>query len=422
MNIQELTVLQEMSVTKDISFLEQFNIDFLVSKEARFIVSKWIEDNSLLEEVNLRRYIKNNNANIEDSLIKSVYSEPMHNFKSCLKILQDDWLLKGMDTKLQEMKDLIKKGEPNVIRVELSKWLETLPNFNKEEKKLTDNVSNTNELLVKIHTRKRPSVENLLAMKKTLIVVGGYSGHHKTNCALDMLDNALEANITSDPNFTVVFFSKEMDYEEIRDRLFAKKLQIPVQDVLKRKVDVPKMIANFEKKFPKWNTNFKIVAPEQFRSINDLGRLLIKYKPTVWSLDYLQLAALTSADSANEQNPRVMEWISACKLFARVLPNLGIILSQLRKKSEQRATWFPRLDDLEWSGLTQQLAHSIGLCFWPYKVQPRRCEFNWYTVAWQKNRNGSIFNEILEVNPEMCDFRQNREYLKEGVNAAYFNL
>ena len=422
MNIQELTVVQQICRTKDISFLEQFNIDFLISKEARFIVSKWIEDNSLLEEVNLRRFIKNNNANIGEEVIRSVYSKPVHSFKSCLKILQDDWVLNKMDGFLTEMKDKIRKGDPNTIRIEMAQWLEGLPDFNEKEKKLTDDVSETNDLLVKIHTRRRPSLEYLLAMKKSLIVVGGYSGHHKTNCALDILDCALEANIGLDPNFKVVFFSKEMDFEEIRDRLFAKKLQIPVQDVLKRKVDVPKMIAEFERKFPKWNTNFKIIAPEKFRSVNDLGRILVKYKPTVWALDYLQLAALTSADNANEQNPRVMEWISACKLFARVLPNLGIILSQLRKKSETRATWFPRLDDLEWSGLTQQLAHSIGLCFWPYKVQPQRCEFTWYTVAWQKNRNGGIFNEILEVNPEMCDFQQKAEYLRQGVHAEYFKL
>lgn len=422
MRLEELTVLQHIAQNKDLPFLEQFNVDYLVDKIARHIFGKWSLDKTMLEEITFRRYVSTSGVQVTDELIRSIWRNPIsHSLQACAKNLHDDYVTGRMYKILDESMEKLKKGDPYAVKEDITSHFHNIPTLETEgEKKLTDDIDEDNQLLVKVATFKRPATRHLITMKKTMIVYGGYSGHHKTNITLDFLDNALEAN-KDNPNFKVAFFSKEMDYEEIRDRLFAKKLGLNIKRVLTREIRIKEYVQKFQDQYPLWDTNFKIISPDSFTKIHHVGELLYKHKPDVWALDYLQLAALGGSGNAERQNASVMEWIAACKVFVRTMPNLGVVVSQLRKRGENRVIWFPRLDDLEWSGLTQQLAHSIGLCFWPYKVN-EECRADWYCIAYQKNRNSAIFKEVLQVFPDTCDFRSEPAFLRKGAYSEYFDM
>jgi replicative DNA helicase len=156
-------------------------------------------------------------------------------------------------------------------------------------------------------------------------------------------------------------------------------------------------------KYPYLEQNFIIVDGTKFRNATDVSRIINTFRPTVWGLDYIQYFAQISAGNALEQNRNVMEVMATMKVLTETTDSLGIMLSQLRKKDKNSLIHFPRVDDLEWSGLIKQLSRNIGICFWPYKIK-QTADINWFTVSWQKVRYGKLFNEVFKVYPEYCNF------------------
>jgi replicative DNA helicase len=127
---------------------------------------------------------------------------------------------------------------------------------------------------------------------------------------------------------------------------------------------------------------------------------------------------MSAGNNAEMQNKNVMEAIATIKILTEVTNSLGIVLSQLRKKNDNRQTHFPRVDDLEWSGLTKQISDVVGLCFWAWKINSDTAQMNWYTVSWQKVRDADPFNEVLWVMPEICDFKRHPQ---PNIGREYFN-
>lgn len=322
----------------------------------------------------------------------------------CTDIIEEKWKLRELESKLMDVHARMFTGSLIDVHTELIAYFHQ--NAVKKEliKSLDEDFESENKDLIEFGST-RPALNKLGALKNTVITIGGDSSHHKTNQLLDILIRALLHNYPKNPDFKVMLFSGEMSWSRIRDRIFAKMLQIELEKVTRRHVQPHQIVGEFQEKYPALVSNFYLISPSQFRSMSDLNSLVASYKPDVWGLDFLQyFAQMSAGNNAEQQNKNVMEAIAQIKILTEITNSLGIILSQLRKKSEQRLLHFPRMDDLEWSGLTKQISDIVGLCFWPYKINPSTAQMNWYTVSWQKVRDSEPFNEVLWVKPEFCDF------------------
>lgn len=332
----------------------------------------------------------------------------------CIDIIEEKYRLREFEKKLLTIHENMFSGTVEEVQTQLITYFHSTATTKERLKSLDEDFELVNKDILEFGNE-RPGLNKLYALRDTVITIGGDSSHHKTNQLLDILIKGLLHNYKTNPNFKVMFFSGEMSWKRIRDRIFAKMLQIDLADVSKRTRSPESMKAEFMEKYPMLlSENFILVPPTKFRSVSDLSSLVVRHKPDIWGLDFLQYFAQQSAgNNAEQQNKNVMEAIATIKILAEVTNSLAIVLSQLRKKSEQRQTHFPRIDDLEWSGLTKQISDVVGLCFWPYKISPVNADINWYTVSWQKVRDGDPFNEVLQVIPEYCDFKPHPTPLRD---------
>lgn len=337
-----------------------------------------------------------------------------------IDIIEEKYQLRQIEGKLVNIHSTMFEKSVADIETDLITYFHKYHSNKTEIKSLSEDFEDDNTDLIEFGPS-RPALNKLGVMKSTVMTIGGDSSHQKTNQLIDILVNALVHNYPINPDFTVMMFSGEMSWKRIRDRIYAKMLGIEHEKIKSRKnMGMSSREVNdlFNMKFPYFKDHFHLIDPKQFRTVADLSRLVIQYKPDIWGLDFLQyFAQMSAGNNAEQQNKNVMEAIATIKILSEVTNSLAIILSQLRKKSEQRQTHFPRIDDLEWSGLTKQISDIVGMCFWPYKIQQTVDDMRWFTVSWQKVRDAEPFNEVLQSWPEICDFKK---HPNPQVGSKYF--
>jgi len=346
-------------------------------------------------------YIKNLFENINYRRVDEEYLEAVN-------IVKRKYQQRQLEAKLMEIHSNIYDKSLEETKMELLQQLSVIKSELKH-KNLLDELGLENEDLIKFSDT-RPALNELAPLRKTLMVIGGDSGHHKTNQVLDILLRALEAN-RDDPKFKVGFFSAEMSFDRIRERILSRILHIPLINLKRRKVDLDEIRSKMKNEYSELLDRFIIIPPADFKTTSDISALVSSYNLSVWGLDFLQYFAYLG-NKKNSQNENVMEAISNIKAIAHLTNSLGIIISQVRKKSESRIRQFPMIDDLEWSGMIKQIADIIGMCFWAIKIKSwyggitnkKPVNKEVYIVSWQKNRDGADFNEVLRVIPEFCTF------------------
>lgn len=361
-----------------------------------------------------------------DYLLDTVGNLDIHrSFEDAKDIIEHKYLQRKVAEKLKDIQDKIYITDLKDLQAELMQYFYNLGVQKEQLKSIYEDYKEINEELLDVGTAR--DLYKLSPLRKTIMVLGGDSAHHKTNQCIDILIQFLKANYSKNPKFKVLFFSAEMAFDRIRDRLFAKILHQPLQDIKSRKRKPQEILSEVKAKAP-YLDNFIIVPPTQFTSLTDVSTLLTQFKPDVWGFDFLQyFAYIAAGGKQQDQNRCVMETIATLKVLSEITNSLGIIISQVRKKSENRERHFPRIDDLEWSGLTKQIADNIGMCFWPVKVRKeygtmgsrKIVDASWYCVSWQKVRDGSDFTEALKVTPEYCDFSK---HPTPNVGAPYLDF
>lgn len=356
-------------------------------------------------------------------IIEEIYREnniAEQDLITCIDVIEEKYRLRMIEGKLADIQQRIYQSKSvENIQLELISYFSENISKPDKMKSLVEDFDEANNDLIEFGGA-RPALNDIIPIRQSIITIGGDSAHHKTNQLTDILLKGLLFNSKKNPNFKVMMFSSEMSWKRIRDRIFAKLLHIPLTTITKRKeINVKEITKRFEEEYPEVVSNFLLVSPSQFKTASDLSKFVIKHKPDIWGLDFLQyFAQMSAGNNAEMQNKNVMETIATMKVLVENTNSLGIIISQVRKKSEQRLVQFPRVDDLEWSGLTKQISNSIGMCFWPYRLRQDEAEKNWYTVSWQKVRDNEPFNEVLWVEPEFCDFKP---WPTPNINLKYFN-
>lgn len=419
MTNHSLTVIQH--VLRNPEYVHKIIPDWFFEKtdwQIKTVIGLLKDDDRLFSKGALIEKFKNSNFNVLRTDLEKMFDTPMDSFDSSFHILKTRYTKSILKYQIEIVQEMLSSCEPKEIVAKILSIADSLPAFEKEQKGLLDELEDVNPNLAKIHTVRRPALKRLMPLYKSIIVIGGDSGHHKTNNAIDILCNALDAN-EDDPNYKVIYFSKEMDWDEIRDRVLSKKLRIPFEDILSRKVNIADVRHRFQDKFDRYVKNFKIIPPDSIKSPIDIAEIIIESKPKVWAVDYIQLLA---DERTPDVNAAVRSSAILLKAYARMFGGLGIILSQLRKRNEMRKLLFPQIDDCEYAGSIKHLAHSVGMCWWAYK-HDNSADMSCYITSWQKVRNNGVFSEVLEVEPAYCDMHHSPKFFttKNELKSEFYN-
>lgn len=370
----------------------------------RTIVMLWKKDPSLIDYNLLKQFVVTDKSrdtlfiNPNDLLNLYVSPNKASNWQTAIDVLEKQYKQRELYKKLKEVEGKVFNSDPETIEIDLMSYFKNQEKDESSKRRITDVENEKPDEIVWINPSLRREFNDIVPLKRTIITLAGDSGHHKSNQGIDILLNYLDSN----PTGKAVYFSKEMDYKETRARIFANRLGIPLRDILFNKVSLQETAKRIEDMFPHIAENFIIVGPEEFNSNEEIGKILIKHSPDVWCLDYLQYYALMQGEN-QDQNRNVIKAIAFTKTIAQISNSFGVVLAMIRKKDEKRVSVFPRIDDVEWAGLTKQLSHSVGMVFWPYK-HDNRCDVDWYVVSWQKVRNGALFAETAKIEPSICKF------------------
>ena len=195
---------------------------------------------------------------------------------------------------------------------------------------------------------------------------------------------------------TAIMFSAEMTYTSIVQRMLACESGIPLGKIFRPETmnedeyDVIQSYMDGLSSLPVYIDDLSGITTDQMMA----RAQMLQREGTISMLvfDYLELAG----DNANSQNQeaRLSQIIKAMKHIARRLNIPVVVLAQLSREVERRNPPIPKLADLRYSGMVEQVADKVIMLYRPqYYVQqgvidPNPETENLIEFYIHKNRNG----------------------------------
>ncbi|MBB6122210.1 replicative DNA helicase [Nocardiopsis algeriensis] len=193
-------------------------------------------------------------------------------------------------------------------------------------------------------------------LAKQMVVIGARPSVGKTTLALDW---ARQAAIRA--GAPVAFFSLEMGEEEITDRLLSAEARVPLHTIKSGLVDDAQW-HRMSQVLPSI-TDSQLVIKTGISQLAQIRAACRRMKRSLGLrmvvIDYLQL--VTTDGRYDNKNAEVTEISRALKLLAVELDVTVVALSQLNRKSEERADKKPQMSDLRESGAIEQDADLVVL-------------------------------------------------------------
>ena len=227
----------------------------------------------------------------------------------------------------------------------------------------------------------------------SLLTIGAAPGTGKTDIALQ-----IALNLQRDPEAgKVVFFSVEMDSEQIYERVSSIMLQIDYgrftdQDITPAAAE---KIEPFVRSIKPW---FRLY--DDVDNINRMQGIVAKEKPSLVVIDYAQIV---STDGATESRRlEVDNIIRKCKAMAKRNRCCVILLSQLRK--QERPGQKPNNDDLKETGAFVECSDYIFLLYRPFVYSRDPSEVHVAELFISKNKFGATGNVDLYFQGEFQRF------------------
>jgi len=350
------------------------------------------------------QWVEDNNIDVAYPLIFDIFknTEIDGTKQSTLLILEEKYLRRKIMDVGNYIVDNVKKLHPLTVAPLAEERLRELKYVGKEVEKLGDTFEPDTMDLIDCGI---DEMESLCLSRQEIMILGGERGHHKTNFALHICASAVEKNVIKlkDESFKVLFLSREMPFKVVKARLISKLFRIPFGDVRRGNYNIKEVHKIFMEKYWYYHENFIVVPPESLRDVEDIAKVILTHKPTIWVLDYMQLLARGIAGKDGDPNS-VIAWLATrLKSLAQMTNTLGIAVSTLKKFENQRITHIPRLEDLYSSVEIQYLASWIGLCYWSWFYN-RNLNKKPFFVLWEKNRNDEPFTMPIGVEPEFSSF------------------
>lgn len=247
-----------------------------------------------------------------------------------------------------------------------------------------------------------------------LTTIVGDTGGMKTMVSLWLCLKILLTN----PDFTCLYFEKEMPVKDVARRLLAYATGIETDTLLKASIslDIEQTDIIGQTLLESYKTNpkledilnrLKIVPQTNFHNVADIYQYVSYYKPNIWCLDFL--TQITDSSNTKDENYtlQVKNTVDRLKYIVSETNSFGIILSQIGKNTAtQRVYKVPRLGDIEWSGTIQQYSTDIFACFYPKNYYREDVDNTYFYLISLKGRNGNVIVP-LKANPKLCTFEDN---------------
>lgn len=253
--------------------------------------------------------------------------------------------------------------------------------------------------------------------KGNILSIVGDTGSMKTMVTLWMSIKVLKEN----PKFTALYFEKEMPARDIARRLASMLSQRKMREVMQmNSVEIQRLIGEssvkegMEAVFDAIS-RLTIVPHDYFKNSIDMHMLIDKYKPDIWTLDFMtQLEGLNSTGGAESFNMNVLKEANRLKSICNSTNTLGIIINQTGKNTvTRRPNKIPMKDDMEWSGTVSQVSAYIFGTFYPAYYYKTQYPSQYFYLIGCKNRHESLVNIPLFAFPDICSFKE-PNVLEEG--------
>jgi replicative DNA helicase len=228
-----------------------------------------------------------------------------------------------------------------------------------------------------------------------LVVIAGRPSMGKSTFALNIAENM--AINSGDP---VLFFSLEMERNELIDKVIASQTKIPLENLLKGNLDDHDLGSTIA------------VLNKSPLYIDDTGGLFInqiraralrtkrKYGLSLLIVDYLQLIRAKAESRLQE----VSEISRSLKALAKELGIPVIALSQLNRGLEQRPDKRPMMSDLRETGQIEQDADLVAFIYRDEIYSPNTKHKNIAELIISKQRNGPTGTIYLATRLEESRF------------------
>lgn len=216
--------------------------------------------------------------------------------------------------------------------------------------------------------------------KGNLIILAGRPGMGKSSAALDFcLTPALNGTPTA-------FFSLEMSANEIAARTCSILTNINAQNIVNKNLSVDELtyIINNTGQLDKAPLFIDTKVPLSLSDLRNKARKIKREKGIeLIVVDYLQLM---STDNSGSREQDISKLSRGLKLLAKEIDLPIIVLSQLSRKSEERADKKPILSDLRDSGAIEQDADIVIFCH-----RPEYYGLNFYQIGDNEYNSEGLF-------------------------------
>lgn len=234
-----------------------------------------------------------------------------------------------------------------------------------------------------------------------LWIIAGRPSMGKTAYAIN------QACVSSDQNKNVLFFSLEMPYRELQERLLVRYSGLGASQIRRRLMTTEQkdqyLFARekIRKQSIFW-TEKKDLNVHEIRSIAMQQSLQRKIHLIV--IDYLQIIEIPANDRTERHDKDLGRVAKILKLIARELKCPVIALSQLNRDVGKRPDKRPLMDDLRESGELEQDADTIALMYRESYYNPAFKHKEELEIILGKQRSGQTGTARVGFNPATGNF------------------
>ncbi len=238
-----------------------------------------------------------------------------------------------------------------------------------------------------------------------LVILAGRPGMGKTALALDIAHH-----VAFEQKKIAYFVSLEMSQDELFDRVFSKKVNVPAWKLRAGRLT--------EDEFQRIGPAMDTIQDQPLFIDEDPNSDLINIRSKarhhqmqhgldLLIIDYLQLIEVTDRSAAENQTQRITHISKSLKRLARELRCPVLALSQLSRECERRPDGQkqPQLSDLRDSGSLEQDADRVLMLYREGVYVPDCDDPNLTDVFIRKNRNGPQGNTQLHFHADTMSFR-----------------
>jgi replicative DNA helicase len=214
---------------------------------------------------------------------------------------------------------------------------------------------------------------------------------------------------------TVLFFSLEMTYKEIVDRIVCHKADIDMCKLKQKGGMKTNEFARFVSIIPELKETLLHITDASYQTVDTIKKITTEYLEEIKTsnletglivIDHLSLISTKNSKAATK-NDMVGEITGALKAFAKDIGIPILLISQLNRNSTSRVNNKPQLSDLRDSGSIEQDA-DIVLALHREEIYNDKPDLKGLAeLLILKNRDGELGNIMMKFNGNRFNFSEN---------------